>query len=50
MFKNKVKQAIRRQKDLIEKDPYSIEQNTNVDEMVNFAVFESFSNKLLTSW
>lgn len=47
MFKNKVKQAIRRQKDLIEKDPYSIEQNTNVDEMVNFAVFESFSTNCL---
>jgi len=36
-----------RQKDLLEKDPYSIEQNTNVDEMINFAVFESFSTNCL---
>lgn len=47
IFKNKVKQAISRQKDLLEKDPYSIEQNTNVDEMINFAVFESFSTNCL---
>ncbi len=38
MFKNKVKQAIRRQKRSIEKYPYSIEQNTNMDEMVNFVL------------
>ena len=47
IFKNKVNKAINRQKDLLEKDPYSIEQNTNVDEMINFAVFESFSTNCL---
>lgn len=48
-YNDNLKISLRVQKDTIQRDPYSIKNNTNVDEMLNFAIFESFSKNCLQS-
>lgn len=46
-YNDKMKAIINEQKNIIASDPYNIENNVDVEEMMNFAIFKSFSKNCL---
>lgn len=46
-YNDEMRATVLKKRTLIENHPYSIEHQTNVDEMLNFKIFESFSKSCL---
>lgn len=46
-YNDEMRVTVLKKKTLIENHPYSIEHQTNVDEMLNYTIFESFSKNCL---
>lgn len=46
-YDDEMKASLQKKKVIITQHPYSVEHKTNVDEMLNFAVFKSFSKNCL---